>query len=545
MAETGDITAGPFPSSLAGSYLAGRSADRARDLSSAATYYTTALANDPDNPLLLERVLILHMANGSIDTARNYAEQLIAIDPRNPVARLLRSVDAIERGALAEAEMEAAETALTPLSVVTTGLLGAWAAFGQGKTDEALERIAELTGPSWYRVFKDYHTALIADLAGREDLAIDTITTAYRNDGGALRIVEAHARILTRAGRRDEALESLRGFLAVQPNNPVIGGLLETLESGAEPAPMVASSVDGAAEALYGLGTIIGNSDGAELPAAYLRLALHLAPNSDLALLSLGEVLVAAERCNEGIKVYDQIPAESHLRRNADIQTGFCLDILDRHDEAVERLQALVDAEPGDVSAVMALGNILRGRERFAESAKVLTTGIDTLDRIDDSHWRLFYYRGIAHERSKMWEESEADLKLALELNPDQPDVLNYLGYTWVDMGVNLEEGLAMIRLAVEQQPNNGFIVDSLGWAYYKLGRYEEAVAQLERAVELRPEDPVLNDHLGDAYWKVGRKLEATFQWSHARDLDPDPQNLEKIVQKLESGMIADGGNDG
>jgi Flp pilus assembly protein TadD len=154
------------------------------------------------------------------------------------------------------------------------------------------------------------------------------------------------------------------------------------------------------------------------------------------------------------------------------------------------------------------------------------------------AHWTLFYVRGIAFERSKQWDKAEADLKKALELSPDQPLVLNYLGYSWVDQGRNLDEGLAMIKKAVELQPDDGFIVDSLGWAYFRLGRFEEAVTELERAIELQPDDPVLNDHLGDAYWKVGRQLEAQFQWSHAKELKPEATELAKIEAKLKNGLV-------
>ncbi|MCP4382364.1 MAG: tetratricopeptide repeat protein, partial [Hyphomicrobiales bacterium] len=392
---------------------------------------------------------------------------------------------------------------------------------------------------------KDYHTALIADLAGREDLAVSSIASAAAADGAVLQLIVANARILARAGQREEALESIRNYLVIQPNNVSLVVLEKTLEGDTDIAPVVASSIEGAAEVLHGLGGMIGTDNGVELSAAYLQLALYLTPESHMTKLALGQVLVSAERCGDAIAIFEQIPTPSEHRRSADIQSGFCLDLLERPDEAVDRLQGLLETDPGDLDVVVALGNVLSGRERYGEAAKVYTAGIDSIDAVTPVHWQLFYRRGIAHERSKNWPEAEADLRKALELNPDQPSVLNYLGYSWVDMGRNLDEGLDMIRSAAEQRPNDGFIIDSLGWAYYRLGRYEEAVVQLERAVELRPEDPVLNDHLGDAYWKVGRRLEAVFQWNHARDLEPEPENLELIVKKLESGLVADGGNDG
>jgi Flp pilus assembly protein TadD len=165
---------------------------------------------------------------------------------------------------------------------------------------------------------------------------------------------------------------------------------------------------------------------------------------------------------------------------------------------------------------------------------------VETLTKTEKSNWVIYYFRGICFERSKQWAKAEADLKKALELFPDQAHVLNYLGYSWIDQGINLDDGMRMIKRAVEQRADDGYIVDSLGWAYYRLGNNEEAVKQLERAVELKPEDPTINDHLGDAYWKIGRVLEARFQWSHARDLKPEPEDLVKIEAKLKSGLPDD-----
>jgi tetratricopeptide (TPR) repeat protein len=243
------------------------------------------------------------------------------------------------------------------------------------------------------------------------------------------------------------------------------------------------------------------------------------------------------QRCEDAIQVYEQIPDASPLRRNADIQIGNCLDALDRPDEAAEHISRVVDADPSDLEAVVELGNVFRGRNRFAEAAAAYSRGIASISDPMKVDWRIYYFRGVSLERSKRWAEAEADFKQALAINPNQPQVLNYLGYSWVDMGVNLGPALDMIKTAVDLRPNDGYIVDSLGWAFYKLGRYDEAVEQLERAVELRPEDPVINDHLGDAYWQVGRKREAVFQWTHARDLKPDETELPKIVKKIEQGL--------
>jgi Flp pilus assembly protein TadD len=183
------------------------------------------------------------------------------------------------------------------------------------------------------------------------------------------------------------------------------------------------------------------------------------------------------------------------------------------------------------------LADLQRSRKQFAEAAETYSRIIDMLDKPARGDWTLFYFRGISYERSKQWPKAEADFKKSLELQPDQPLVLNYLGYSWVDQGLNLDEAFRLLRRAVELRPTDGYIIDSLGWAHYKLDKYDESLREMERAVQLKPGDPVINDHLGDVYWKVGRKLEAQFQWNHARDLGPEPEDRDRILKKIESGL--------
>ena len=236
------------------------------------------------------------------------------------------------------------------------------------------------------------------------------------------------------------------------------------------------------------------------------------------------------------IKVYERMPANSPLKRNAQIQMATDLDSVDRTDEALAILKKVTAEDPKDTEALMALGNIERSRKKFADCGGTYTKAIDSSDAAKPN-WVLYYFRGICEERSKDWPKAEADLKKALELQPEQAHVLNYLGYSWVDKGLNLPEGMAMIRRAVDQRPDDGYIVDSLGWAYFRIGDYANAVKTLERAIDLKPEDPTVNDHLGDAYWRVGRTLEAKYQWAHARDLKPEAEELPKIEEKIANGL--------
>jgi Flp pilus assembly protein TadD len=323
----------------------------------------------------------------------------------------------------------------------------------------------------------------------------------------------------------------------VLPNHPLVTEAVARIKAGHKVPPIVANAQAGAAEALYGLGASLGRRGGEDLGLVYLQLSLYLAPTHSLALLSLGDLYEALKKPEQAIKVYERVPAHSPLHRNAAIQRAADLDALDRTDEAKKQLQALIAERPDDIEAITALGNIQRARKDFGECTDTYSKAVATFKEPQKSQWTTYYFRGICYERSKDWPKAEADLKKALELFPEQPHVLNYLGYSWIDRDAHLDEAMDMIKRSVAQRPDDGYIVDSLGWAYYRLGNYEEATKQLERAIELKPEDPTINDHLGDAYWRVGRLLEAKFQWAHARDLKPDPEELPKILEKLQSGL--------
>ena len=523
--------------SMSGSYLAARHAGTQRDAAAAAAYYRAALRNDPKNNELLQRAFLSVLAEGDVEEATRLAEQVAAVDRNDRIARLVLGVKALKQKKYQAAKQNLAQSVRGPITDLAATLLAAWATQGAGESKAAIESIDKLQGADWYALFKDLHAGLILDLSGAKKEAGKRFDRAHKLDSTALRIVESYGSWLSRNGSRDEALKVYKAFDAQLPRHPLIVEAMDALNKGKTLPPLVDSAQAGAAEVLYGLGAALGRRGGEDLGLVYLQLALYLAPNQPLALLSLADLYEQVKNPQLAIKMYERVPTSSPLRRNAEIQLATNLDTLERTDEAKERLNKLIASHADDQEAIMALGNILRARKAFNECAAVYSKGIANISNPEKPHWLIFYFRGICNERDKKWDAAEVDLKQALKLYPDQPHVLNYLGYSWIDQGVNLDEGMKMIRRAVEQRPDDGYIVDSLGWAYYRLGNFEEAVKHLERAVELKPEDPTINDHLGDAYWKTGRQLEAYFQWSHARDLKPEPEELVKIKQKLASGL--------
>jgi tetratricopeptide (TPR) repeat protein len=523
--------------SASGSYLAARHAGQQRDAAAAAAYYRAALKRDPSNGELLDRAFLSSLVDGDVDEAVKFAERVAQADKSDRVARLVLGVNSLKRKQYASARRDLAQSIRGPITDLTATLLSAWGNLGVNDSKGAIAAIDHLAGPEWYAIFKDLHAGLIYDVAGNQKEAGKRLERAYKLDSTALRVVQAYGSWVSRNRSPKEALTVFETFDKALPRHPLVVEAMDKLKAGEKLPPLVANVQAGAAEALYGLGASLGRRGGEDLGLVYLQLSLFLSPNHPLALLSLADLYEALKKPELAIKIYDRVPTNSPLHRNAAIQMAANLDSLDRADEAQKHLEALIKQNPDDLETVMALGNVLRGHKKFAECANVYSKGASAIQKPEKSNWVVFYFRGICYERSKQWAKAEADLTKALELFPDQPHVLNYLGYSWIDQGIKLDEGMEMIKKAVQQRPDDGYIVDSLGWAYYRVGNYEEATKQLERAIELKPEDPTINDHLGDAYWRVGRVLEARFQWAHARDLKPDAEDLPKIEEKLKEGL--------
>ncbi len=523
--------------SASGSYLAARHAGQQRDAAAAAAYYRAALKRDPSNGELLDRAFLSSLVDGDVDEAVKFAERVAQADKSDRVARLVLGVNSLKRKQYVSARRDLAQSIRGPITDLTATLLSAWGNLGVNDSKGAIAAIDHLAGPEWYAIFKDLHAGLIYDVAGNQKEAGKRLERAYKLDSTALRVVQAYGSWVSRNRSPKEAQTVFETFEKALPRHPLVVEAMDKLKAGEKLPPLVANVQAGAAEALYGLGASLGRRGGEDLGLVYLQLSLFLSPNHPLALLSLADLYEALKKPELAIKIYDRVPTNSPLHRNAAIQMAANLDSLDRADEAQKHLEALIKQNPDDLETVMALGNVLRGHKKFAECANVYSKGASAIQKPEKSNWVVFYFRGICYERSKQWAKAEADLTKALELFPDQPHVLNYLGYSWIDQGIKLDEGMEMIKKAVQQRPDDGYIVDSLGWAYYRVGNYEEATKQLERAIELKPEDPTINDHLGDAYWRVGRVLEARFQWAHARDLKPDAEDLPKIEEKLKEGL--------
>jgi len=534
-----DFTTETDAHSLLGSYLAANLAKGANDNDSASAFYRSALALDPANPVIIEQAFQTEAAEGHWDRAVPLARQLIAKDANNRMAHLLLGLDAFTKRDYDKSDEEFRKASDGPIGELTSALARAWTAAASGNAQRAMKLLDMPRQAEWAQFYLNYHKALIADVLGRTQDAGAAYEHSMRQDATTLRIALAYARHAARNGDVKLAYQILdqQTDRAQAEPHVLVRELREQIGPDKKTDLLVSSPAEGMAEVFYGLGEALTSEGGLSMGILYLQLALYAQPDHAFALAALASAYETGQRYQDAIDAYNRIPKGSALQSAIDIRKAFDLNSLEKADEAKAILDRLSSENPSDLKPLDALGNILRARKRYTEAADVYTRAIKLIGQPDKRHWSIFYSRGTCYERMKNWPAAEADLKKALELYPDQPLALNYLGYSWVDQNLNLKEGMSLIEKAVALKPDDGYIVDSLGWAHYKLGNFTESVRFLERAVELKPQDPVLNDHLGDALWRVGREREAKFQWDQALTLDPEPDEVDKIKKKLVDGL--------
>jgi tetratricopeptide (TPR) repeat protein len=521
-----------------GAYLAGRFAQRAQRYHEAATYLRKVLEEEPGNIDLARQAFMMLTLEGEFTEAADIARRLIAEGDQAAISRYVVYLEEMKAGNWQQAIDQLSDIPDRSLHRFVGPFMDAWARAGLGDTDAALAALDALSRDDNFKSTHAFHAAMIADLAGEADLAAEHYAEAVSLPGGlTLRVVQLYGNFLERTGRREEAEDLYTRLLAEHGGNSMLAPVAGRLAATEAPAPILTGATDGLAEGLFSVGSSLRQQGSQDFGLIFGRMAIALKPDFVMARLLVADVLERQDRLAEANSVYEGVPQESPFRWSADLNRAQNLAALDRIDDSVAEFERMAAAAPDDPEPLVALGNVLRGAERFAEAGTVLDRAIERLGEEREEHWRVYYSRGIAFERSKQWDRAEKDFLKALELQPDQPYVLNYLGYSWVDQGMHIERATEMIQQAVKLRPNDGAIVDSLGWALYRVGDFDGAVKQLERAVELMPHDPTINDHLGDAYWQVGRRHEARFQWQRALSLEPEDHLIEVIEGKLKNGL--------
>ncbi len=522
-----------------GNYLAGRFAEKMRDFDRASASLFRALEENPDDPALMRRAFFLSLEAGRMDMALRLAHGLDAAGTRISTVQLLLAAESVKNGDSAAAVRRLESMDREDLARFAVPLALAWAQAASGQTDSAFVALSPLDGDSGFALMRQLHEGLINDVAGRSDDADAAYRAAMGAEPGSApnRVVRAYGNYLERHGGADRARLLYESHGGKSADSLVIGDALKRVARSEVPEPLVADAVQGMAEGFFDIASVLPIERAGDFILIYVRMALYLRPDFPLAQLLMGDVFDEFGQYQAAADVYSAIEPDSAYGWVARLRLADDYYDLGDADAAVALLRTMSRERPERSDALIRLGNILRYQERYDEAADAYDGAVERIGDIGRDDWTLLYSRGIALERAGKWDRAETDLLKALELQPEQPFILNYLGYSWVERGKNLEVARKMLERAVAQRPDDGYIVDSIGWALYKLGESAGAVTHLERAVALRPQDPVINDHLGDAYWRVGRVAEARIQWQRVLGLDPDADLRRQVDAKLKDGL--------
>lgn len=521
---------------IAGAFLAAKVAASNADYMAADSWYQRALALAPDNAQIVQGAMISALSLGDLPRAAALAQQLTALGVKDQTADLARLAAAAQSADFAGVLDLLAKGVST--GTLQDDLLAGWAHIGQGQMNDGLGRLDQAAQTPGLAGFGLYHRAIALALAGDYDGAAVAMTApetvGLRNSRrGAIFLAE----VLSQTGKAADAADMLRSGLGTGDNAQMLD-MITRLDAGEALAISgFKDATSGLAEAFFSIASALGDETDPAYILLQARIAAVLRPDDTEALVLTAAALEKLGQFDLAAQSYGEVLPDSPDFPLAEIGRAEALYSAGRTEASLQILRDLAAARPADIDVQIALGNGLRRDKLHDQAILVYTAALDLVPQIGPQHWPLLYSRAISLEAVGDFPRAEADFRAALELNPNQPSVLNYLGYSLVDRGLKLEEALGMIQRAVAASPNSGYIVDSLAWAYFRLGRFAEALAPMERAALLEPIDPIVTDHLGDVYWANGRKREAVFQWRRALSFQPTEKDAARIRLKLELGL--------
>ena len=520
-----------------GGYLAGRHALSTKDFDAASTYLSRAIEDDLENPELLNGLISVQVSLGDIGAAKISSDNLDLLGVQTQLSNMVKIAIQLRNRDFDNAKQQIEnEQGINPLlDKIVTG----WAFADQGNFEDAETIFDEIGKGSSLAQFSQMQKASMLAAYGRYESALNTIENLEKNsnrisiDARALKV-----QLLLKLDNKEEATEYFSKIFGDGVNSDAANLRMQVEDHPNAYSIEESLSLEaGIAYAFYAIADILKDDADPNTALLYVRLAQHLNENSQKAILLAADLLEQMGQYDLAVEEYAKISPSSSYFLSSELGRVGALRDGGKTEAALEVLYYL-SREFSDIGIVHnSLGDFLRREERYSEAKIAYDRAVDIYRENNNVSWVVLYARGITHERLQEWDKAESDFRNALTINPDQANVLNYLGYSLIDRGEKLDEAMTMIEKAVSLQPESGYIVDSLAWGLFKLGQYETAIPHMEKAAELMPVDPIVTDHLGDLYWAVGRQLEAKFQWRRALSFDPELKDATRIREKLRIGL--------
>lgn len=524
---------------VTGNYLSGRFAANIGDFHHANLYLSRTLRLDPDNMEIAGYAYRMKLITGDMKQAEELAKVLYAAEDSESNPEIMVLLSAIKSDDFKSAEKVLATFEKTGFNQVVIPLVNAWLQYGKGELAEPFEPSKLLEQVGEFAPFIHYQTALINDLGGYEDVALSQYEKALSlSTAMPYRVVELLGNLYERRGEWEKAEALYARYLTQNPDS-----MLEMpdnswmIERNRTPDRVVNNVREGVAEIFFSTASILHNEQLNEEALIYIQEVLYLNPEFIAARLMHGTILEGLGRHEDALEAFARLAPDTPYYEKAQLRKAYTLNAMGRSDESLELLDKLSGKMDERYQVFLTKGDVLMREKRYAEATTAYTDALERIESIEAQQWPILYARGISAERSDNWDLAEKDFLRALELEPNQPDVMNYLGYSWLTKQMRMDEAKELISKAVKARPTDAHIIDSMGWALYSIGEYAEAVNYLERAIELMPTDPTVNEHLGDVYWRTGRKTEARFQWKRAILFGAEPEHAETLEAKLEDGL--------
>lgn len=511
---------------LAGSYLAGQYARSQGDIAGAVHYLQNVHKSQPGDESVTSQLQGLLLLNGQVDEAIALSSELKSAESTDPLLALLGTVDAVKRKQIEDAQKSMGKVLDSGGNLLWVPLVSGWLDAEQGKLKKPI-KIEELSADVGRSApIVAFHLGLINARAGFKDAAYANFNSALSHVANPPQRMAEMVYAVYLANDKPKALDPLaRKLLAANPE----------LESSR--TPLVNSTRSGIAEVLFTMGSLMQNAGAEQDALIYMQLALYLEPKSVPIAVTLADVYIEAQNYAKANSLLATVPKDSQYYATARLRMAVNLSRMKHVQDGIALLDEMAKENPEAVEPLMARGDLLRNQKQYAQAIETYSQALERITSPQPNHWAIYFARAVCYEQLGSWQLAEADLKKALSLSPEQADVLNYLGFSWLSQHRNVSDARSMIAKALSARPNDPQIIDSMGWAYYVTGEYDQAADFLERAVEMLPGDPTVNDHLGDAYWRLGRKTEARFQWNRALSFSPEQDAAQEISRKLKDGL--------